>query len=243
MTFSTDSYKIGDKIYLLRTSYKPIPLLPVDLMHLCISFSSDDTIPFGVCTTDNLTHLQQNSIGYFGEPTSPLNIPGGIGRLISPDPFLTRNIEKAKNCEQSSFEILSSILIIPSIKSYLDTLFNANEYSVNNLIERIDRYGVKNTYIYQNNGYSLLANFREFNRRTLLTEIYNILGFDTSNLVDNHYHNCVTWIRTYIFKHLQSSIFGLPSEILPFENNIRFQFCAAAADNNDERDTCFYSFY
>ena len=240
MTFSTDSYKINDTIYLLRTSYKPIPKLPVDLMHLCISFSSDDTIPIGICTTDNLTHLQQKSIGYFGEPTGPLNIPGGIGRLISPDPFLTRNIIKAKNCEQSSFEILSSILIDPNLKLDLDNLFNANKYSVNNLIERIDRYGVKNTYIYQDTEYSLLANFREFNRRTLLTEIYNILGFDTSNLVNNHYHNCVTWIRTYIFKYLPSSIFGVPNEILPFENSLS-AYCASVVID-ELRDNCFYGF-
>lgn len=240
MTFSTDSYKIGDTIYLLRTSYKPIPKLPVDLMHLCISFSSDDTIPIGICTTDNLTHLQQKSIGYFGEPTGPFNIPGGIGRLISPDPFLTRNIIKAKNCEQSSFEILSKLLIDPNLKSDLDNLFNANKYSVNNLIESIDRYGVKNTYIYQDTEYSLLANFREFNRRTLLTEIYNILGFDTSNLVNNHYHNCVTWIRTYIFKYLPSSIFGVPNEILPFENSFS-AYCASVVID-ELRDNCFYGF-
>ena len=202
-------------IYLLRTSYKPIPIVPADLMHLCISFSSDDTIPIGICTTDNLTHLQGNSIGYFGDGLElPLDyriegLPTGGGKLVSPDPLLTRNIRIAKNCEESSFEILSKQTIDVDMYNNLRTIFENNNYPI---IEEI-KYEVFRTSIYQGTRYNLLSNF------------YAFLGLDTNDISSN-YNNCVTWIKRNIFKNMEIGIFGVPSTIVPFENSFS-AYCAS----------------
>tara|TARA_B100000745_G_scaffold75142_1_gene45407 strand:+ start:176 stop:1291 length:1116 start_codon:yes stop_codon:yes gene_type:complete len=194
-------YNISDTIYLLRTSYKPIPLIPADLMHLCVAFSSSNSIPIGTCTLDNLTDLQINSVGFFGEGITiydlSLSIPTGKGKLVTPDPFLTRNIRKASTCEESSFEVLSSRTIDVDTFQLLNYLFSDNGYPV---IEE-KKGKVIRTSIYQGTRYSVLSN------------LYKALGLGG---VSDHYDNCVTWVKN-IFPTMETGFFGIPSSISAFD--------------------------
>ena len=211
---SIPNYNIGYTIYLLRTDYdlgdvgpKSInprgPYEMLNIQHLCIAFNEDKTIPLGICTLENIKKLQPSSIGYFWSKT-------GQGRLIIPDPLLTRNIKKSEGCNNSSFEILSKRVINNrNTKVYIDRLLNPFNYNIiyDDIRERID--------IYQGSRYSFLARLHQYFQ-------YLYPNSEETDETDetywyNHTHNCVTWVMNF-FPDIDPGILGIPRFIQPYDS-------------------------